>query len=77
MAFPDILQLLDVAVTATVLGVWVWAERQRANSLQQQLRQWRRWYRSDMRETLEVLTQQQESQERLQTQTEAVIDERL
>jgi len=77
MNTPDILQLLDTAVTATVLGLWVWSERQRAKSLRESLRQWRRWYRQDMRETLEVVTKQQESQERQQAQTEALIDEHV
>jgi len=80
MAVPDLLEMLDVAVTATVLGLWVWTLKVRLASYREwsrtRLQQWQRWYREDMKKTMEMLEAQQEAQERQQAQTEALLDER-
>lgn len=71
----DLLKLADTAVTAMVLGGWVWREIKRSRQLRSSLEQWQRWYRDDISEALETMERQGESQSRQQDQMEAIIDQ--
>ena len=81
MSGIDIIDLLDTAVTAAVLGVWVYSLRERLKqqreSFRGRLQQWQHWYREDMQESLDMMQDQQETQERQQAQTEALINEHV
>lgn len=75
MNLLDLLKMADTAVTAMVLGGWVWREIKRSRQLRQSLEQWQGWYREDMTEALETMERQGESRSRQQDQMEAIIEQ--
>lgn len=77
MDLAQALKLLDAAVTAVVLGLWLRYEIKSKRRLQKHLKQCRERYRSDMGDALDTLEAQAESRSRQQAQLEAILQQLL